>query len=248
MDFDFKQLKEEYALLTEELRIKYEQSHKDYSSIKCDKYIKKQILCKARKLYDYALLKKMIYENTPLDKILMFHKSTKERSVDFNYYNELSSVLSISNRVIDIGCGLNPVMVSKSFDNIKEYYCIDKDKKILEILSALSDRLSRNNLILIKNDFNNFPEEIKNEHFDFAFIQKLIPMLSEKHNRRILNNIANISSKYFLITGNKLSLSRNISIEEKEKKSLEMFIKKYGFTKIAFFNKETEFGWVVTKE
>lgn len=247
MSFDFLDLKNEFKEQEKMLRIRFYKKHPSSSKEECDKYVKQQLLRNARKLYDFQEIAEIANTSNEIGEIILFHKSINERENPETYYNELTPYWNNYNKFLDVGCGLNPAILIKFLPKDFQFYCVDKDKKILEILETLNNRFLNKKLMIIRSNLCIIPIEISKQDFDFVFIQKLIPKLTYDHNRTVLNNLAKINSKHFLLTGNKFSLSRKVSIENKERAALEQFIERYGFKKIHFFNKNNEFGWVVKK-
>lgn len=248
MSFHFKDLKPEYLAMEKTLREKYIDNYPESDEKSQDAYVKKQILRRARKLYDYYELVDLAHNGLDLNSIIINHKSVAERDNAEHYYECLKDYLLCSRRVADIGCGLNPALVLNTFPSIENYLCIDKDNRILEVLNIINCRFFYGKLAIFNSDFQEKPVMIKETQLDFVFIQKLIPRLTAESKRKILDNIASVDSKYFLITGNRFSLSRNISIEKEETKCLDNFIERYGFCKEEKFDKSNEFGWVVEKK
>lgn len=247
MSFDFSDLKDELKEQEKMFRIRFYKKHPCSSTDECDKYVKQQLLRNARKLYNFREIAEIANTSNEIEKIIGFHKSINERENHETYYNDLIPYWNNCNKFLDVGCGLNPAILIKSLPKDFRFYCVDKDKQILEVLETLNNRFMNKRLMIIQSNLSILPLEISEQDFDFTFIQKLIPKLTDDHNRTVLNNLAKINSKQFLITGSKFSLSRKINIENKERLALEQFIDKYGFKKIYFLNKNNEFGWVVKK-
>ncbi len=212
-----------------------------------DSYVKKRILFEARKMYDYKSLLELAKKDDNIKSILLKHKSMAERAASFKYYDCLRVFLDSAKTIIDIGCGLNPILTNMRFCDFFNYYCVDKDEKILEILNLLNKRFCNRNIQIIHSDLYEIPNEISNVYCDFAFVQKIIPTLEYDSNEKVLANIANLNSSYFLVTGSRFSLSRNAKIEKEERLCLESFIEKYNFVKVSSFEKQNEFGWVIKK-
>jgi hypothetical protein len=215
------------------------------------KYLKTNFFRRGTKLYSKKYYKELLKdENYSINDILNGHKSYIERNIDENYYIDLKDFIKRSSYIIDIGCGLNPLLFLKDNEYNNSYFAIDRDKFILEVLCESIQNFNLPKVIPFIMNINNPNAEARTifkSHSGLVFVQKIIPPLSYSHNRKALTIISEIQCKYFLLTGSVNSLSRNVCIYEKEKTSIEAFIKRYGFTKISCFNKVNEFGWIVTK-
>jgi hypothetical protein len=217
------------------------------------KYLKTYLFRFGTKLYSRKYYNELISkENYSMNDILNGHKSYAERNINENYYSDLKDYINYYSCIIDIGCGLNPILFllkDKQF-NCK-YIAVDKDDFILDLLCKCIKKFDLEGITPFNCNIAKLDNKINTlfkSHYDFALVQKLIPSLSYSHNRKALKIISEIQCKYLLITGSIDSLSRNKSIYEKEKASIDAFVTRYGFIKVSDFNKPNEFGWIVKRK
>lgn len=185
--------------------------------------------------------------------LLQYHVSTRERLVDFdNFYDPIKKYIMESKKIIDIGCGLNPLMVPFNTDDskVEKYIAVDKDNKSIKILKAYSDWLGDDKLVGVNWDLREGWQELYKktdiELYDIAFIMKVLPVV-KRQERELLSVLRDTPANLLLITGSKTSMTKNSSIEKRERKDIDNFIDECGFTKLLEFDRSEEFGWLVRK-
>jgi len=95
--------------------------------------------------------------------LLQYHVSTRERMTDFdNFYDPIKKYILESEKIIDIGCGLNPLMVPFNSDGSKvvKYIAADRDKKSVKIIEAYSAWLGDGRLIGVNWDLKEGWQEL----------------------------------------------------------------------------------------
>lgn len=185
--------------------------------------------------------------------LLQYHVSTRERLADFNnFYEPIKKYIMESKKIIDIGCGLNPLMVPFNADGskVEKYIAVDKDNKSIKILKAYSDWLGDDKLAGVNWDLKEGWQELYKktgiELYDMAFIMKVLPVV-KRQERELLSVLRDTPANLLLITGSKTSMTKNSSIEKRERKDIDNFIDECGFTKLLEFDRSEEFGWLVRK-
>ncbi len=185
--------------------------------------------------------------------LLQYHVSTKERLVNLsNFYDPIKKYIMESKKIIDIGCGLNPLMVPFNSDGskVEKYIAADKDKKSIKIIEAYSEWLGDDKLVGVNWDLKEGWQELFKktgiELYDIAFIMKVVPVV-KRQERELLSVLRDTPARLLFITGSKTSMTKNSSIEKRERNDISDFIDECGCTKILEFNRSEEFGWLVRK-
>lgn len=185
--------------------------------------------------------------------LLQYHVSTRERMTDFdNFYDPIKKYILESEKIIDIGCGLNPLMVPFNSDGSKvvKYIAADRDKKSVKIIEAYSAWLGDGRLIGVNWDLKEGWQELFKktgvESYDLALIMKVVPVV-KRQQRELLSVLKETPANLLFITGSKTSMTKNSSIEKRERRDINNFIDECGYTKLLEFDKNEEFGWLVKK-
>jgi len=125
------------------------------------------------------------------------HSSTKERLGDFkNMYKWIVEICK-PRTVVDIGCGLNPLMISElnSFRNL-DYWFYDIDKEEITFLNSVFRTLGIENFIgRVGNIFTtSFPKA------DVVFLFKILPLIEQIKEGCSKEIIEKIKSRYIIVT------------------------------------------------
>lgn len=242
------QLLPEYKEMIHSLELRFDVLHPAGTAEEKVRYVQSQILRRARRLVDYRALERLASEKRPqISAMLLTHKSWKERGVDAGYYGPISDYLRSASSILDIGCGLNPLYVISNYDNVKSYYCVEPDKRIIQALKGVCAKISRCQMTFFNGKIEAVAHEMDGA-FDFAFVQKLIPLLTQKRDGAALHSIGRVISGYALLTCNLVSLSRACSIVAEERLALDKFCQREGLVRLSEFNGAGEFGYVVKRE
>ncbi|MGG4551381.1 hypothetical protein [Paenibacillus humicus] len=189
----------------------------------------------------------------PLQNLLLSHVSTKERIHDCDIlYDTLSPYLDNTDNIIDIGCGIHPLLayrqLKKELSSLRHYIAIDKDQTSIKIVNSFAELNNQQSLIAHKWDlaggWNDLYKITGIKQYDFAFMMKLLPLLS-KQNRELVSNLKQTPAKFILVTGSKTSLTKKINIEKRESAIINDFIQNVGWKKVHKINLSEEFGWIV---
>lgn len=185
--------------------------------------------------------------------LLPYHVSTKERLLNLDsFYDPIKKYIMEAKKIIDIGCGINPLMVPFYGDgsNVEKYIATDKDKKSIKIIEAYSNLQGDGKLVGVSWDLKEGWQELSKktgiEQYDLAFIMKVVPVV-KRQERELLAVLRDTPASLLFITGSKTSMAKNSSIEKRERNDINAFIDECGWTKILEFNESEEFGWLVRK-
>jgi hypothetical protein len=181
------------------------------------------------------------------------HASTKERIKDADeFYQRLFEVIGTPRTILDIGCGMQPLLFP--FDSLgkdfKLYLAADKDPTSISALNAFAQAGKEKRLKAVKWDIHENWEPLLSyndeDEFDVAFLFKVVPVI-ERQNPEFLPILRKSPAKIWIVTGSKISLTKNKSIERRERATLRRFIESTQCRVVAEFSVSEEFGFVLQK-
>lgn len=176
------------------------------------------------------------------------HISTQERSPYIDSFNEqIVAKYSNAKNIIDIGGGVYPsTFPFEKFPKLEHYVWIDKDPKAYDVLT----RLDNPKLVLFNESIGDrfwekyLPEDV--HEFDLALMIKLISVV-KRQERDLIDLLAKVPAKAFLITAPKESMTKKESIERRERSVLKNFIKTSGREVVGELDVENEFGYFLSE-
>lgn len=133
----------------------------------------------------------LLSENN-FDDLLKQHSSTRERLGDYDFVKSIISEIN-PKTILDLGCGINPIAISKK--GIK-YHCYDineNDLKIVREFFAKNDIDGDTHHLDIRN-IEVYPK------VDLCIIFKVLDILGNNRNEISQSLIKNIDSKFFLVS------------------------------------------------
>ncbi|MNN51591.1 Ribosomal RNA methyltransferase (FmrO) [compost metagenome] len=138
--------------------------------------------------------------------------------------------------------------MSEQLSSLKQYVAVDKDQTSIKIVNCFAKSDNQQSLIAHKWDLAGGWNDLYNitgiQQYDFAFIMKLLPLLS-RQNRGLINTLKQIPAKFVLITGSKTSMTKKINIEKRESAIILDFIHTLEWEKLHKIDMSEEFGWIV---
>jgi len=177
------------------------------------------------------------------------HTSTRERlNHNPDFYEKVFQVTGVPTSILDVGCGLNPVLFpwSKADGHLRSYVGLDKDLSCISALSAFAPLVPGKILFPVRWNIRENWETarlktgIRPFHFDVAFFMKLIPVIS-----RIEDELSNIllaaPADTWVITGSITAMTTYRNIERREQRVVRQFIEKSKKSVIAEFSMADEF-------
>lgn len=180
------------------------------------------------------------------------HTSTCERMPHLReFYRNLFEFLESPVSILDIGCGLHPLLFPfEKNANLCCYTALDKDQCCISTLSAFAGFVNQDNEIFyplnwkIKDHWNLIREVTGISTFDVAFLMKLIPVVARQQ-RHLLEVLKGTPAKLWVITGSRLSMTKYVNIEGRERKLVNNFIEASGKKLIGEFSIRDEFCRIV---
>lgn len=179
------------------------------------------------------------------------HTSTKERIQDADeFYGRLFELIDTPRTILDVGSGMQPLVFP--FDSLENefdlYLAADKDRTSISAINAYVQATAEKRLKAINWDIKENWEPLlsynDNNDFHVAFLFKLVPVV-ERQNTEFLQILKKTPAKIWVVTGSKISLTKNKSIERRERATIRRFIELTGSRIIAEFSVSEEFGFVL---
>ncbi|HLP60385.1 MAG TPA: hypothetical protein VK186_16210 [Candidatus Deferrimicrobium sp.] len=184
-------------------------------------------------------------------RLVQSHVSTKERlsSLD-TFYEELFKYIESAVSIVDIGCGLHPLLFpfAGAGNNITRYVALDKDKTSISALEVFSKALDKNILYPmrwhIKEGWRAVQEKTGILRFDVAFLLKIVPVVY-RIQRDLLPVLLGTPAETWIITGSRASMTRYVDIEKRERKIIKQFVGQSSKQIIREFSTADEFCIIV---
>ena len=182
------------------------------------------------------------------EKLEKLHISSKERIKSKLFWQKtVKKHINEKSTILDLGCALDPIL----FHDIeyKSYVAVDKDRNTSNILTLYKKKFNLENLEIVCQDLENFDAEeccpATETEYDMVIMFKLLPLL-HRQNMDLFKKLATISSKRMLVTGSKQSMTKHKTIEKRERKVLDEFVKLTGKQVIEEINTDEEFGLLLS--
>lgn len=193
--------------------------------------------------------------DTPFDQhkelrreLALTHTSTGERLPYLqDFYDKLFDFLGSPETILDVGCGLHPLLFPfERTGKLRCYAALDKDRCCISALSAFAGLLNHKSEILyplhwnINDNWKPIRDLTGTGSFDAAFMMKLVPVVARQQ-RHMLEILLNTPAKLWIITGSRLSMTKYVKIEGRERRFVNQFIEASGKKTIGEFSTENEF-------
>lgn len=186
-----------------------------------------------------------------INRLAQSHVSTKERlsSLD-TFYRELFKYIGAPASIVDVGCGLHPLLFpfSGAGNSVTHYVALDKDKTGISALEAFS-KLPDKNILQpinwnIKEGWRGVQERTGVQRFDAAFLLKLVPVVY-RIQRGLLDILLETPAQTWVLSGSRTSMTKYVEIEKRERRIINQFIQQSGKQIIGEFSTEDEFCIIV---
>lgn len=241
-----KDLRPEYNVMIPKLVQRFYELHPNGDGTSCHRYVQSQILRKARKLVDYRRLERLAKaDDVDVGRILLVHKSWRERPGLMFKEEPLLSVFQGARKVLDVGSGLTPLSLLKSFRDIGQYVCIEPERRLSRLLECICAKKYPGRVVVVPEKLCSVKGNLLEDRYDVVIAQKIVPMLVCRHDRMSQSILAGLNFRRMVVTGSKLSLSRTVSIEQEERSSLLSFCKLFKGARISSFENATEIGYII---
>ena len=207
-----------------------------------------------RQSYAKTTLDKKASENkldgTLFEWFVQNHISTRERSPYIQEFNKtVADFIKNDKYILDLGGGLYPLTFPFSaVTDLREYVWVDKDKDSGNVLEIFRETINESKISLYNEPVGSreWKEYLSNnvDIFDTVLMLKLVPVI-QRQEKNLLDTLAKVPAKRFIVTGNKEAMTKNKDIEKRERRVCENFIKLTGRKIAGQFEIENEFGYIL---
>lgn len=185
-----------------------------------------------------------------LKEIAQTHTSTAERMNHADeFYGQLLGFLEGTQTLLDVGCGMQPLLFPFQGEGkeIKTYVAAEKDKLCIDALTAFSAIYKPGLLHAIAwniaDNWKVLEEQTGIRFYDAALLLKLVPVV-DRIDRALLETLRFTPARKWIVSGSRESMTRQISIESRERKIIRRFLEQAGKTIIGEFSTPDEFCFI----
>ena len=189
-----------------------------------------------------------------IDGILESHASTRERLAHREeFYERLMALARPPRYVLDVGCGVQPLMFpfeAAWAGGLEQYWALDNNGRDVECVAAFGNQRGGEQLVALRWDLSEGWGGVLRRaacaEFDLALLMKLVPVVQRQH-RELLPVLHQTPAADWLLTGSRCSLTKRVSIERREKRALQEFVRQAGREVKHEFTVGEEFAWLVAR-
>ncbi|HVX92906.1 MAG TPA: methyltransferase [Candidatus Dojkabacteria bacterium] len=131
--------------------------------------------------------------------LLQIHSSTKERLTFYTeFYNKVFEITGISNTILDMGCGFNPLyfVLDERFKNIR-IDSVDIDKDEIEFLNEVFDFFKMKSM---QAQLGNVLSFDYSKEYDLVLLLKILPVIEQQSRGQTLNLLKRIKAKNLVVS------------------------------------------------
>lgn len=137
--------------------------------------------------------------------LLNLHISSQERfDCIEEFYDYIFSITGFPSSITDIGCAFNPFSIPfMKIPSLKEYYALDIDKRLPDILNSFLKILNLPELASTIDIISTTPQN----YSDVTFLFKILPVIEHQKKGKTIDILKQNNSEYIVITFPTKSLS-----------------------------------------
>ncbi|HMG05211.1 MAG TPA: hypothetical protein VK581_07095 [Chthoniobacterales bacterium] len=180
------------------------------------------------------------------------HASTRERFHHREeFYRTLLVLLGKPRTILDVGCGLNPLLHPLDKPSpLTLYVGADKDPNAIAAVGAYARSLKERRLMAVKWNISEGWKRLISisgiSEFDVAYLFKLVPVI-QRQSPELLRILSDTPARLLVVTGSRVALAKRQSIERREHSVLLRFSAAAGRQVRDEFSVGEEFGFVLNK-
>jgi 16S rRNA (guanine(1405)-N(7))-methyltransferase len=188
-------------------------------------------------------------EDIDFFELLKYHSSTNERlSFYEEFYDDIFNTIGNINSILDIACGLNPILLAQYlFDNkinINEYIANDINHIALDAIRYYSER----NLPSIIVDSTDIILNVPDVKVDLVLLLKLIPLLEQQKKDYYKTLINELKAKYIAVSFPTKTMSgKNVGMSDNYKKMFDDFLSAGDFKTLFTKNYNNELLYIISR-
>jgi 16S rRNA (guanine(1405)-N(7))-methyltransferase len=179
------------------------------------------------------------------------HRSMGERLATLGeFYERLFAAVGQPRTILDIGCGLQPLAfpLDSAGRSVERYVALDEDAQAIAAVDAYSRVRADGRLSGVRSDLSaGWAAALSGcgqTQFDLALMLKVVPVV-DRQNRALLETLAETPATRWVLTGSKVALAKRKNIENRERGTLESFVKMAGRKVLDEFAVGEEFALLV---
>jgi 16S rRNA (guanine(1405)-N(7))-methyltransferase len=179
------------------------------------------------------------------------HKSTAERLPSLDRFHQwLFSSVGTLRRVLDVGCGLYPLVFP--FDeggrDVVQYLAADRHPSVVSAVEAYAAARGDGRIVArqwdVRSGWDDLLPPASTTELDVALLLKLVPVL-RRQARELLDVLRQTPARIWVASGSRISMTKRRSIERRERAVLDKFAASAGRRVEAELVTEDEFAWVL---
>lgn len=156
------------------------------------------------------------------------HRSTAERLADLAAFREfVLQQLPASGRVLDVGCGLVPLLLGEVWPGGLGYVAVDRDAAVIATLQECKERLGWEWLFPVQADIRELPEHLGQDEFALGLVLKVLPVV-ERQEPHLVEVLLGLPCQRWLWSGSRVALAKRRDIEQRERRTLGRLMKAQG--------------------
>lgn len=183
-----------------------------------------------------------------IERVLKTHSSTRERMLFLEeFYKDLFKVTGNAGRVLDIGCGLNPLALLVVPNSIATYTGVEINGSLVKINNFILQKAQvKTKFSILHNDV--FDSSILKPRYDLVLLFKMMQVLDLLENNGGEKIIGSLDSRYFALSFPILSLSgKQVGMKNFYQKYLEKLCKKQNLKTIFYKEYKNEVLYVLER-
>jgi 16S rRNA (guanine(1405)-N(7))-methyltransferase len=177
------------------------------------------------------------------------HVSTAERLAHLDTFRaELTARLAGAATVVDVGCGLLPLLFPLDGPGLRELWALDRDRQAIDTLTAYAHLRGDDRLRPVHWDLAEGWAAVSGlpARCDVALLLKVVPVVARR-SPALLGVLADVPADRLLISGSRIAMARRADIERRETAVLLRFCASYGFTVVDRFRTADEVCMVIER-
>lgn len=177
------------------------------------------------------------------------HASTRERlAAKDAFYAKLRELVGSPRTILDVGCGLHPLMYPLGAEGPETYVGVDKDAASIAAVEAYRRSVKGCRMLGMRWDIREGWGPVLTtagvSEFDVAYLFKVVPVV-QRQEAELIEVLAKTPAKRWVLTGSAVALAKKQDIARREKGALLRFCKEAGVEVREEFVVGEEIGVVV---
>ncbi|MBM7776546.1 16S rRNA (guanine(1405)-N(7))-methyltransferase [Actinokineospora baliensis] len=177
------------------------------------------------------------------------HISTAERLGDLDgFFGQLFEHIGSPDSVLDVGCGVLPLLFPLDNPPVKELWAVDTDPEAIRAVRAYARTEPRIHPVQwdLNEDWAALSAQGLPARVDVALVLKVLPVVARRA-PKALEVLARTPADLLVFSGSRTAMAKRQDIERREAGVLRRFFAEFGFTEVGEFRTEDEICLVVRR-